>query len=87
MAEAGRAGHGQHDRRDRRGHRRDCTDESAANVSFALVKLSDHRVKAATDARDAAWFAVSEARGLAFDHDRILSVALERLKGKIKLLG
>src|SRR6185295_17374440 len=48
------------------------------------VKLGDHRVKAATDARDAAWFGISEARGLAFDHDRILAVALERLKGKVR---
>src|SRR5438067_869552 len=51
---------------------------------YALVKLSDHRIRAATDARDAAWFAVSEARGLAFDHDRILAAALERLKGKVR---
>src|SRR5215472_2405968 len=51
---------------------------------YALVKLSDYRIRAATDARDAAWFAVSEARGLAFDHDRILATALERLKGKVR---
>jgi 8-oxo-dGTP diphosphatase len=59
--------------------------ERVVTVSYyALVKLSDHRVKAATDARDAAWFAVSEASGLAFDHDRILAAALERLKGKVR---
>jgi 8-oxo-dGTP diphosphatase len=51
---------------------------------YALVKLSDHRVRAATDARDAAWFALSEAKGLAFDHDRILALALERLKNKVR---
>jgi 8-oxo-dGTP diphosphatase len=51
---------------------------------FALVNLRDHRVQAATDAREAAWFSVVEASGLAFDHDRILSVALERLKGKVR---
>ncbi len=51
---------------------------------YGLVRLSDHSVRAATDARDAAWFAVSEAGGLAFDHDRILAAALERLKGKVR---
>jgi 8-oxo-dGTP diphosphatase len=63
---------------------RDPREQVVTVAYYALVKLSDHRIKAATDARDAAWFAVSEARGLAFDHDRILAVALERLKGKVR---
>ena len=32
---------------------------------YALVKLSDHRVKAATDAREAAWFSVADLPSLA----------------------
>ncbi len=63
---------------------RDPRERVVTVAYYALVKLSDHRVKAATDARDAAWFAVSEARGLAFDHDRIVATALERLKGKVR---
>ena len=63
---------------------RDPRERVVAVAYYALVKLSDHRIKAATDARDAAWFAVSEARGLAFDHERILTVALERLKNKVR---
>jgi 8-oxo-dGTP diphosphatase len=63
---------------------RDPRERVVTVAYYALVKLSDHRIKAATDARDVAWFAVSEARGLAFDHDRILAVALERLKGKVR---
>src|SRR5438477_9849956 len=63
---------------------RDPRERVVSVAYYALVKLSDHRIKAATDARDAAWFAVSEARGLAFDHDRILAAALERLKGKVR---
>ncbi len=63
---------------------RDPRERIVTVAYYALVKLSDHRIKAATDARDAAWFAVSEARGLAFDHDRILATALERLKGKVR---
>jgi 8-oxo-dGTP diphosphatase len=63
---------------------RDPRERVVTVAYYALVKLSDHRIKAATDARDAAWFAVSDARGLAFDHDRILAAALERLKGKVR---
>jgi 8-oxo-dGTP diphosphatase len=63
---------------------RDPRERVVTVAYYALVKLSDHRIKAATDARDAAWFAVSEACGLAFDHDRILAVALERLKSKVR---
>lgn len=51
---------------------------------YALVKLSDHRVQAATDARDAQWFPVWDTPTLAFDHAKILSMAMERLKGKVR---
>jgi 8-oxo-dGTP diphosphatase len=51
---------------------------------YGLVKLSDHRIRAATDARNVGWFAVSETPTLAFDHDRILEAALARLKGKVR---
>jgi 8-oxo-dGTP diphosphatase len=51
---------------------------------YALVNLADHRVQAATDARDAAWFSVSDTPSLAFDHDEVLAAALGRLKGKVR---
>lgn len=51
---------------------------------YALVNLADHRVQSGTDARDARWVPVHEARGLAFDHDKILGVALERLRAKVR---
>lgn len=63
---------------------RDPRERVVTVAYYALVKLSAHHIKAATDARDAAWFAISEASGLAFDHDRILGLALERLKGKVR---
>jgi 8-oxo-dGTP diphosphatase len=63
---------------------RDPREHVVTVAYYALVKLSDHRVRAATDARDAAWFAVAEAGGLAFDHDQILAAALQRLKGKVR---
>jgi len=63
--------------RDPRGH-------TVTVAWFALVKLADHAVRAATDARDAAWFPVSDLPPLAFDHGGILEVALARLKGKVR---
>lgn len=63
---------------------RDPRERVVSVAYYALVNLRDHQVHAATDARDAAWFASTEASGLAFDHDGIVSVALERLKGKVR---
>jgi len=51
---------------------------------YALVKLSDYSVKAGDDAKKAQWFGLSQIPPLAFDHDRILRVALSRLRGKIR---
>ncbi|MFY1826972.1 NUDIX hydrolase [Myxococcus fulvus] len=51
---------------------------------FALVKLSAHTLRAATDAREAAWFSVWDTPKLAFDHADILNTALQRLKGKVR---
>lgn len=51
---------------------------------YALVKLGDHKVRAATDAREASWFPVWDTPSLAFDHERILQTALVRLKGKVR---
>jgi len=51
---------------------------------FALVKLSDYKIQAGDDAKSAKWFPISQVPPLAFDHDRILRVALNRLRGKIR---
>ena len=48
---------------------------------YALVKISD--VKGGDDAADAKWFSIGEIPPLAFDHDRILRVAMSCLKVKI----
>src|ERR1700758_5095657 len=64
--------------------RRDPRERVVSVAYYALVKLSDHRIKAATDARAAAWFSVSDVPTLAFDHDQILATALQRLKGKVR---
>ncbi len=51
---------------------------------YALIKLSDYKLKAGDDARNAKWFPVSQVPPLAFDHDIILRVATTRLRGKIR---
>jgi 8-oxo-dGTP diphosphatase len=63
---------------------RDPRERVVSVAYYALVNLADHRVKAATDARDAAWFAVHDTPALAFDHEEIVALALERLRGKVR---
>lgn len=63
---------------------RDPREHVVTVAYYALVKLSDHQVQAATDAASAAWFAVEDAPTLAFDHADILEVARERLRGKVR---
>lgn len=63
---------------------RDPRERVVSIAYYALVKLSDHRVQAATDARDAAWFGVHDIPSLAFDHADILALALERLRIKLR---
>ncbi len=66
------------------GLHRDPRERVVTVAYYALVKLSDHQVRAATDARSAAWFAVADLPSLAFDHDRIAAIALARLKAKVR---
>ncbi len=63
---------------------RDPRERVVSVAYYALVKLGDHRVQAATDARDAAWFGVHDTPSLAFDHAEILQMALERLRTKLR---
>jgi 8-oxo-dGTP diphosphatase len=64
--------------------KRDPRDRVVTVAYYALVKLAEHSLKAATDARNAAWFAVSDVPRLAFDHEKILDAALRRLQGKVR---
>lgn len=51
---------------------------------WAMIRLSDQKVRAADDAREAEWFSIEELPALAFDHDRIVGCAIERLRGKVR---
>src|SRR5436305_153378 len=63
---------------------RDPRERVVSVAYYALVKLSEHSAKAATDAANARWFAAAKVPRLAFDHAEILASAIERLKGKVR---
>jgi 8-oxo-dGTP diphosphatase len=63
---------------------RDPRERVVSVAYYALVKLSEHKARAATDAANAQWFPISKVPGLAFDHGRILEVAVARLRGKVR---
>jgi 8-oxo-dGTP diphosphatase len=63
---------------------RDPRERVVSVAYFALVRRADHLPAAATDAAEAAWFEVEKVPALAFDHGKVLKLALERLRGKIR---
>jgi len=64
--------------------KRDPRERVVSLAHYALVKLSDHKAKAATDAANAEWFPISKLPKLAFDHADIAAAALARLQGKVR---
>lgn len=52
-------------------------------VYYALAPEEQVHIQAASDAAAAEWFPVAELPALAFDHDRVLAVAKERLAAKL----
>jgi 8-oxo-dGTP diphosphatase len=50
---------------------------------FALIASDHSMLKSGTDAAAASWFPMRDLPPLAFDHDRILATALDRLKNKL----
>src|SRR6202789_2533464 len=63
---------------------RDPRERAVSVAYYALVKLADHKAKAATDAANAEWFPISKLPSLAFDHAEITGKALARLQGKVR---
>ena len=64
--------------------KRDPRERVISVAYYALVKLADHQLRAASDAVDVAWFPVAELPKLAFDHEKIVEIALRRLKAKVR---
>ncbi len=63
---------------------RDPRERVVSVAYYALAKLSDHRIRAATDAMGVGWFALDDAPKLAFDHQAIIDLARDRLRGKVR---
>lgn len=64
--------------------RRDPRGRVVTVAYFALIASDATRLRAGTDAAEAAWFPVAERPALAFDHAKILAYALERLRNKLE---
>ncbi len=62
---------------------RDPRERVVTVAYYALVNLWEHKIQATSDAKRAAWFAVDDLPDLAFDHEKIIDVALTRLRGKV----
>ena len=63
---------------------RDPRERVVTVAHYALVKLADHRVRAATDAADVGWFDVTDPPPLGFDHTKLLEAAPQRLRAKVR---
>lgn len=63
---------------------RDPRERVVTVAHYALAKLSDHRIRAATDAMGVGWFSLDDLPKLAFDHSDIVTAAHERLRGKVR---
>lgn len=63
--------------RDPRGH-------TVTVAFYAVVNLWDHQIKAATDAKEARWWPLSQLPDLAFDHGMIVQDAIATLRTTIR---
>jgi 8-oxo-dGTP diphosphatase len=63
---------------------RDPRDRVVTVSYMALINSEGIKLNASTDASDARWFSVLDLPKLGFDHDKILSYALKRLKWKFE---
>ena len=63
---------------------RDPRERVVTVAYYALAKLSDHRIRAATDAMGVGWFGLDDLPKLAFDHAGIVTRAHDRLRGKVR---
>lgn len=64
--------------------KRDPRERVITVAYFALAPAEALNIRAASDAREVAWFACEQLPPLAFDHDTIISMALNRLRAKLE---
>lgn len=63
---------------------RDPRDRVITIAYYALINLTEQKIKATTDAKAAQWFPIKNIPKLAFDHEQILDIGLKRLQGKLR---
>jgi len=51
---------------------------------YSLIKISDYRLHVSSIAQEAAWYSISEVKGMPFDHDEVFVACFNRLKLNIK---
>ena len=64
--------------------RRDPRERVITVAYYALAPHDSIHVRAASDAREAAWFTCNNLPALAFDHDQIIATAKQRLRAKLE---
>ena len=62
---------------------RDPRNRVVSVAYFALINSSKTDIKADTDADNVKWFDINDIPSLAFDHNKILDIAIKRLKAKL----
>ncbi|MBI5774169.1 MAG: NUDIX hydrolase [Verrucomicrobia bacterium] len=63
--------------------RRDPRERIITVAYYSLVQMSEHKLRAASDAMNACWWPVHRMPPLAFDHKKIMETAFKRLQGKV----
>ncbi|NJN13460.1 MAG: NUDIX hydrolase [Richelia sp. RM1_1_1] len=63
---------------------RDPRERVVTVAYYALTNSLEHSAQASTDASQALWWAITNLPLLAFDHKKILDMALTRLKSKVR---
>ncbi|MEW6303526.1 MAG: NUDIX domain-containing protein [Verrucomicrobiota bacterium] len=63
--------------------KRDPRERVISVAYYSLVFLKEHTIRAASDALNACWFPIHDLPALAFDHPKIMSMAIKRLQGKV----
>jgi 8-oxo-dGTP diphosphatase len=66
------------------GPKRDPRGRVISIAYYALVNLEEHPVKASSDAKTVKWFNINNLPKLAFDHNEIMEVAINRLQAKVR---
>lgn len=59
---------------------RDPRQRTISIVFYAFVKKEDCKIQAGSDAENVKWFSLQNIPSLAFDHDKILMIAMEKCK-------